>query len=522
MPSPGSCGMEKGNMLTILIVDDEKLERRGIRFLLKQRKEEFNILEAPNGKAACDMLKHQPVDILFTDIKMPFMDGLELAQRIRGEYPLIEMVIFSGYGEFEYARKAMRAGVEYYVLKPVDPKEFHSTVDEILAKIDSRKQQERADRVNQDSLNEYFLEKYLYQGTPELLRKISGQIDTSGWEQICGLLLVESEDNFFEESEAEFMAGLSETLRQKFIFLNQGQSQELCALCSPCSLTVLAERLCDWVNETFGQRFYVAVSRPVHKVSELPEAARELEILMENKFYQKEKRLFLPGRTLEEAEEEQFLDEVLGRMMENIRMDDMMHLWENFRMLRQSSVDLSHHSQIYTKFMFSNLVREFYIHQHMDGKKLEGMVQQIYELQSMQDVLELVEGLITEMECHLTDSGSGSRDEVARAKSYIYEHYSENIGVEKLAELVYLSPGYFSYIFKKETGENVTRFIRSYRMEKAKELLVGTNKKIVQICGETGFSNVSYFCKSFREYCGCSPEQYRKGETAGDESETKI
>ena len=133
-----------------------------------------------------------------------------------------------------------------------------------------------------------------------------------------------------------------------------------------------------------------------------------------------------------------------------------------------------------------------------------------------------MESLITEMEQQLSVDGHGSRNEVAKAKSYIYEHYSEEIGVETLAELVYLSPGYFSYIFKKETGENVSRFIRCYRMEKAKELLAGTSKKIVQICKETGFSNVSYFCKSFREYCGCSPEQYRKGETAGEVSETKI
>lgn len=209
-------------------------------------------------------------------------------------------------------------------------------------------------------------------------------------------------------------------------------------------------------------------------------------------------------------------------MIENIQLDDMMHLWEHFRILQISVGHLSQYSQIYTKFMFSNLVKEFYVHQHIEGKKLEDAIQQVYELQSVQEVLKLVESLIVEMERHLEDKGNNSRNEVTRAKSYIYEHYNEDISVEILADLVYLSPGYFSYIFKKETGENVSRFIRCYRMEKAKELLSGTNKKIVQICKETGFSNVSYFCKSFREYCGCSPEQYRKGEPASEENETKI
>ena len=131
-------------MLTILIVDDEKLERRGIRFLLEREhgNEEFHILEAANGRAACDLLKRQDVDLLFTDIKMPFMDGLELAAHARELRPQIETVIFSGYGEFEYARQAMRSGVEYYVLKPVDPREFAATLKAVLEKIRDRKQQE--------------------------------------------------------------------------------------------------------------------------------------------------------------------------------------------------------------------------------------------------------------------------------------------------------------------------------------------------------------------------------------------
>ena len=85
----------------------------------------------------------------------------------------------------------------------------------------------------------------------------------------------------------------------------------------------------------------------------------------------------------------------------------------------------------------------------------------------------------------------------------------EDISVEKLSELVYLSPGYFSYIFKKETGDTVSRFIRNYRMEQAKKLLSDTSMKIVQICKETGFSNVSYFIRSFKEKYKVTPKELR-------------
>ena len=104
-------------MLTILVVDDEKLERKGIRFLLNRRSEEMEILEAANGKTACEILQHRTVDIMLTDIKMPFMDGIELVSVAHKLQPDLEMVIFSGYGEFEYAKKAMASGVSNYVLK---------------------------------------------------------------------------------------------------------------------------------------------------------------------------------------------------------------------------------------------------------------------------------------------------------------------------------------------------------------------------------------------------------------------
>ena len=247
-----------------------------------------------------------------------------------------------------------------------------------------------------------------------------------------------------------------------------------------------------------------------------------LESLIENKFYQKETRVFLPDYVAEDTGSEQFLDETISRMIENIRMDDMTHLWEHFRILKNGMGELSSYSQIYTRFLFSNLVKEFFTHQHQDRKKLETAVQKVYEMQSVQEVISLVETLIQNMEERLAANNDGARNEVAQAKSYIYEHYSEDISVEKLSELVYLSPGYFSYIFKKETGDTVSRFIRNYRMEQAKKLLSDTSMKIVQICKETGFSNVSYFCKNFREYCGCSPEQYRKGGMTDAQTETVL
>ena len=133
---------------------------------------------------------------------------------------------------------------------------------------------------------------------------------------------------------------------------------------------------------------------------------------------------------------------------------------------------------------------------------------------------QLTEENIQEYQKFLEQSMTESRNEVSTVKNYIYQHYEEDLNLEMLAEKVYLSSEYLSFIFKKETGMNLNRFIRVFRMEKAKELLCSTNMKVAQVSEKVGFSNVSYFCRSFREYYGSSPESYRKG-TGDDEENPK-
>ena len=114
-------------MYNVLIVDDEKIEREGIRFLLSREEGDFHILEASNGKQALNVLRSENIDLLLTDIKMPHMDGLELSKRAKEENEELQIVIFSGYNDFTFAQEAIRYGVKEYVLKPVDPDIFHET-----------------------------------------------------------------------------------------------------------------------------------------------------------------------------------------------------------------------------------------------------------------------------------------------------------------------------------------------------------------------------------------------------------
>ena len=132
------------------------------------------------------------------------------------------------------------------------------------------------------------------------------------------------------------------------------------------------------------------------------------------------------------------------------------------------------------------------------------------------DISEIIR-IVKEVSKPVLDSFSAGTDtmrkEVACAISYIANHYSEELSAEVLASAVYLTPDYLSRLFKKATGKSISQYIRQYRMEKAKDALLHTRKKVIDIGIESGYPNYSYFCQSFREYFGSSPEKYRQEHT---------
>ena len=126
-------------MYTLLIADDETDERTLIRFLLNEYKNTFHILEAKNGREALLLLTDNHVDILLSDIQMPFLNGIDLVSQVKEKNPDIEVLFFSGYDDFSYVKAALSLKAVNYILKPVDPDEFHKLLTEIVDRLDSRK-----------------------------------------------------------------------------------------------------------------------------------------------------------------------------------------------------------------------------------------------------------------------------------------------------------------------------------------------------------------------------------------------
>ncbi len=202
-------------------------------------------------------------------------------------------------------------------------------------------------------------------------------------------------------------------------------------------------------------------------------------------------------------------EELTSLIIQNIRHKNINGVKDKFEILCNKYLGEASFSQIYVKFVFSSIIKELNMHMtDIEQKVIEKEIEELYQCTKIADVIKIAEKNIKRFEKHIVNSEV--RNEIQSIKKYIYENYQHDISVELLAEKVGLSPSYLSSIFKKETGENLSKFMKNYRMERAEELLVNTNKKVINICEEVGYTNVSYFCQNFKEYYGVSPERFRQ------------
>lgn len=517
-------------MYNILIVDDEKIERNGIIFLLKKLGMELNVSEAANGKAALEYMlqlreQGKSIDILLTDVKMPFMDGIELIRAVKEAGFESRNIIFSGYNEFEYAKLAVKLGVVDYILKPVDPKEFQNTMKKVMDELDKK----QVDLANEQKLNGFMKEYALYAMVNG--RKPDGISDLSFCDEYHRIMLVEFVHDFFGKEVIDFDSEvLDEVLKPKldskrindYIYLNLNQQQGIIFFngedVSGADKTSaadeyinLAEKLHNVIFNKYKYHSYIAISEYIENHEQILPAVDYLDELMENRFYHPDIYVF-SGRKNEEAPELVQIDDdtLMKQIKQDMKMKDISGLREHFERLSKKYHSQSYFSHIYVKFIFSNLLKEFYNNiPNASEEQFNKEVEKLYTCDDIDTIVEIINGHIGELEKRFNQNPQVAHREIETVKQYIYEHFGEEIGVDFLADLVYLTPSYLSAIFKKETGQNLSKFIKQYRMEQAKDMLENTNKKIVNISRETGYPNVSYFCQSFREYFGISPQKFR-------------
>ena len=502
-------------MYKILIVDDEKIERNGIKMLLKQLGIECEICEETNGQAALDYLTaHDDIDILLTDVKMPFMDGIELIDNVAKLGKNIKSVIFSGCSEFDYARQAVRLGVSDYILKPVDPKEFSRTLKKVFYELDEAKAESDLMAKSIKYMNEHMLYMLANGSTLEEIKKYNNDLVPLDFiENIKRAMLMEFSEGFFGRNGENFADKVIEAIPEISNYLNLNTNQALFLFDrDDCEFVEVAQKLVAYVKVNYSETCYVAISSEITEPDRLSAYVDELDALMENRFYHKEIHVYYTG--MESSEESMIQvddDTLIKQMKQDVKMKDISSLRNHFARFCDKYSRKSDFSQVYIKFLFGNLLKDFNANiPDSDEKNLDAEIDTLYKATDFAAVMAVAQNSIDRLEKVFDNNPQMLHREIEVVKQYIYDNYEKEISVDSLADMVFMAPSYLSAVFKKETGQNLCKFIKAYRMEKAKELLEDSLLKIVDISNRCGYANVSYFCSSFREYYGVSPQKFRE------------
>lgn len=481
-------------MDTVLIVEDEKMIRQGIKsMILRSGVPVQTIMECNNGLMALEVLKEQPVDVMFTDIRMPKMDGIKLVQEMQElkEKPIT--VVISGYDDFSYAVEMMRMGVQEYILKPVDREQIMAIMQKLEEELVHKKEEQETKRqISYQQLRYLCMNQEISQVEKELICK-----------RYC--------DDFFQQ---EYVVCCSNHDMEEYeqnnacIYLkNVGEHQVF---------------LVEFENKGFLlknelRNCYVGCSEPVSGLEQLNYAFKQACAMRKRAFVSCEKLVtYEKGMVFEEDEKElsendmQQLESTVHMLGTN-RVEEAVqtiHELVNAVKREENSVELF---QKQIKYLLTRIAKNY---ENVLKVKEENVLrmQDIYRYQNIEEY----EKVLTEWMRKFYELISEEFDDyknkqkIQQALSYIHENYHKDLNMAVVSNLISMNYSLFSLAFKQYTGKNFVNYIKDLRMQEAKRLLEETDMRIIDISQAVGYENEKHFMKLFKATCGVSPTEYRK------------
>lgn len=509
-----------------MIVDDEDVEREGIKFLINKHGLPLDIIEEENGEDALEYLKSNPVDILFTDIKMPFMDGIDLSEKVRELYPNIKIIIFSAYGEFDYAKRAINANVSHYILKPIHIDEFIKVFKKIIELCDKeceeKEQNQQLFKVYNKAI-EFEKEKIFIEliNGAELNADFINRMELGGVhlkDQFLQLIMVDFRSKFFDKYNDDFRKNLLDLIKNDYFYINLNERQSVIFLIDTQKhednrvVMEFAEALKKMVVDNYNTPITIVISEVIDSIEWIGSEFNFIETMLDSKFFFDDSIiLFAHGIVPEESLQTVNMEKLVDNIFTYIDITDFYSLEKSIDLFFDKLKGQENFSVIYIKFTCSEIIKR--VIEKLDKEhtiNLKFYIEEIFKSETYQQMKKPLESIITAMKTvSKTNFYEVNKKVIKDIFTLIERNYMNDISLEWIAEKVFLSPGYLSYYFKKETGQSLVKYITSYRLQNAWNLLQNTNMKIVDVSEKVGYNNTSYFCLNFKDHFGISPTQCR-------------
>lgn len=511
-------------MFKILIVDDEKKERDGIESLINYFEFDLDISKASNGEEALRKINSERFDILLTDIKMPIMDGIKLLDNIQKINQDMIFVIYSAYGEFEYAQNAISLGVYKYILKPIQFQEFKKVFEEIIELCHIKNKRKKIS----EKLNEQFSEIQSYKLEKQILTLIENkQVPIELLSEVVELesrfssekhipVLLSSPTNLFVIYGEQIEKKINCLFKEDVLNMNIADNQILLLIFLKTvdkkweeDFKRKFESLIKAIIQKYNSQMLVVIGNVLSGLSELNKEYDTLAQLSDYQFFMHESGILFHNQNLMYHAEVDMMTLYLEKMYNEFKAKNYKAVDDELTRIYDFIEEHTGFSSIYVKYIFTEAIRKIcdISNYHVD---LTEIVEKIYQVNSLNQMKEVIENVIEYIIKNDVEEQSENRI-VKMAKRIIFDqYYDSNLSLSKIASELHVSPSYMSSLFKVETGENLVKYITQYRIKRAKDLLRETNMKICDICKNVGYHNHSYFTSIFSNIEGLSPGEYRE------------
>jgi len=516
-------------MYKAIIVDDERMIREGMRRAINWNPlgvEE--VLTASSGSEALEIIRKENPDIMITDISMPGMTGHELIERAQKIRPDLAVIVLTGYDKFEYARRALQLHVKDFLLKPIEEEVLSGSIQKVVSELENERKKKEAlkdgERLEGIAKQRTLEEKLILAvtGTPEEKAEAAFSLT-----------------KHFELSEEELLTmaillpALKESPQDDEVVFSGRQATDICMSeidAKGCGFTVLSAKMARILIVFFNSRCLfspvdmlknldaiftdesipvpkAAVGTTVKGMTNIFRSYSEARILFENDKGKIEEILQMASERKRTTLFRDVFETLLSEMIQNLsNYSYVMHIYDTF----EKAVDSYNLSLDYMRKCCFRIAADTY-YACLGAKEikpelnLDSFMNMIKD-GSRKDCLDMTKQILTKM---LNQEEEEVHVIVKQAKIYIEGHLEEELSVASLAEIFYVSPNYFSRLFKRMEGEGCNEYIVRKRMEKAKQLLDTTNFSSNRIASMVGYSDPNYFSITFKKRYGKSPLHYR-------------
>ena len=543
-------------MVKVYLVEDEIIIRQSIKNSIDWEKEGYEFVgDASDGELALPVILKEKPDILITDIRMPFMDGLELSRMVKAELPDIKIGILRGYDDFEYAKQAIKIGVAEYLLKPVSSAVLLEHLSEIAEKV-------------RDEREDLALKKVYYQEMQEneelikmkfLGELISGKLSLADAMEKGKRFHMNLSGPFYRIILFKFIqedrvkAGQSEDLarayaavgnyvdglKDAFRFQRGVEGWAFLLTSVEEDMEAQTERFIEGLKEVIAPfealTWFGGIGSEAARLRELRYSFREADKAFAGRFVQEPNQIISVEQLNYEQLDNEFdanifgeinqFDQIITRFLSSGSLEEVESFVgalfteiseDHFRslMIRQYII-MNIYATVLTfcKKLRKDAGAEGESYGQWEGirENEEILKQAVTTAESIDDIKDYIGTLLDHaIELRNTVSGRRYSDIIQTAKKRIEQDYmSEDISLNSVAAEVCMSPSYFSSVFSKEMGKTFIEYLTEVRMEKAKQYLACSSMKTSEISYEVGYKDPHYFSYIFKKTQGCTPKEYR-------------